>query len=125
MKRVWFVSFLVATILTLGSLSLWHLSVVKNDLEMQLDHLSEAVDRKDPSLVQLAEDFEHVWEDHESMMMRYIHHDELDSITGTVARLKALAKYQSYPELAAEIDRLRHLVRHIYESEQPTLVSIF
>lgn len=125
MKRVWIVCGIVLSILLLSGLSLWHLSVVTTELDERLQQLSDAVDQKDAGLETLAADFESLWEDRESMMMRYIHHDELDAITGTVARLKALAAWQDYPELAAEIDRLQHLVRHIFESELPTIMSIF
>ena len=57
--------------------------------------------------------------------MQFIYHDELDTATGIVARLRALALYQDYPELSAEIDRLQHLIRHICESQMPVYKNIF
>lgn len=126
MKRVWLVSALVAVILILGILSLSHLNKVTKEMEVRLDQLADSVERQDKNFLEKqASDFEAFWEDKEHEVMRYIHHDELDTITGTVARLSALAKYEDYSELAAEIDRLRHLVRHIYESELPSFQSIF
>lgn len=75
-------------------------------------------------LTKLAHNFQQQWEKDEIVIMHYIHHDELDEITGTVARLQALARYNAVPEFAAEVDRLRHLVLHIYESQLPNLVNI-
>lgn len=126
MKRVWIVSCIVAAIIGMGVFSIMQLGQVKDEMEKALEHLSQVVLLEDSEqLSKEAEEFEHLWETKELMIMRYIHHDELDSITGKVARLRALAKYEDYAEFAAEIDSLRHLIEHIYESEQVSWQSIF
>lgn len=126
MKRLLIVVGMVIIILGVGFLSLFQLSRITLRMENELDGLAELVgSRSAEELQSRTADFQLLWENEEKVMMRFIHHDELDTITGTVARLKALAQYEDYPELAAEIDRLRHLVRHIYESETPTFHSIF
>ena len=54
-------------------------------------------------------------------------HLKTDALTLRVmswARLAALARYQDCGELAAEADRMRHLVEHLLESERPTLGNI-
>ena len=58
-------------------------------------------------------------------MVHYIHHDELDTLTGAVARLPAYAFYEQYPDLAAETERIQELICHIWESEIPSLKNIF
>lgn len=126
MKRFLIVVAMVLLILGVGFLSWFQLGRITERMETELNTLATLVEQR--SAVELqdrAEAFQELWEEEERMMMRYIHHDELDTITGTVARLRALARYEDYPELAAEIDRLRHLIRHIYESETPTWYSIF
>lgn len=126
MKRLIIVVCMVILILGVGFLSLFQLNRITSRLETELDGLAELVESQSGAELRArTESFQSLWENEEKVMMRYIHHDELDTITGTVARLGALARYEDYPELAAEIDRLRHLVRHIYESETPSLHSIF
>ena len=113
MKRVWIAVGLVAVILAGGMLALWHLEGIAGGLQATLDQLAQAVEeQEDGRILALAG------------IRRYIHHDELDAITGGCARLAALARYRDYGELAAETDRMRHLVAHILESERPTLGNI-
>lgn len=126
MKRFLIVMALLALILGVGVTSLVQLARITDRMEAELAQLADMVDAQDEAqLTKRAEAFQDLWEKEERVMMRFIHHDELDTITGTVARLGALARYKDYPELAAEIDRLRHLVRHIYESELPSFHSVF
>lgn len=126
MKRVWIVCGILVAILALSCASLYHLVQATDDMSASLDQLAQAVEGYDDAQIErLTQEFQSKWEEHETLMMRYIHHDELDGITGSVARLGALARHRGYTELAAEVDRLRHLVRHIRDSEMPTLVNIF
>lgn len=78
-----------------------------------------------PRAARLTDEFHEQWERNETVMTRYIHHDELDTITGIVARLPMLAKYGETAEYAAEVARLRHLISHIRDAEIPTLPNIF
>lgn len=126
MKRFIIAAVLVVTIIGVGFVSIFQLARMTDLMSAELDSLLVSVYAKEQAQVlEKADKFQKLWEEEERSMMRYIHHDELDAITGTVARLEALAQYEEYPELAAEIDRLRHLVRHIYESEMPSFSSIF
>ncbi len=126
MKRVWIALGLVAAILAGGIFSLWHLERITREMGNSLEQLSLAVEQQDDArILELALMFQEQWQQFEPGIRRYIHHDELESITGGSARLAALARYQDYGELAAETDRMRHLVNHILESERPTLKNIF
>lgn len=126
MKRFVIVIIMLAGIIGAGCFSLFRLKNIVDRMETELSGLSELVEQKQvQDLQKKTQEFQQLWEDEERVMMRYIHHDELDAITGTAARLLDLAKYEDYPELAAEISRLRHLIRHIYESEMPSFQSVF
>ncbi len=126
MKRFVIVIIMLTGILGAGCFSLFRLKNIVDQMETELSSLSELVEQKQgQDLQQKIQDVQRLWEDEEQVTMRYIHHDELDTITGTVARLFPLAEYENHAELAAEISRLRHLIKHIYESELPTLQSVF
>ena len=125
MKRVWVAAGLVAAILVGGMLALWHLEGIAGELVATLDQLAQAVEeQEDGRILALAQQFQDQWDGVEPGIRRYVHHDELDAITGGCARLAALARYRDYGELAAETDRMRLLVAHMLEAERPTLGNI-
>ena len=125
MKRVWVALGLVALILAGGLLALWHLEKITGEMEDTLGQLAQAVERQeDGRILALSQAFREQWERAEPGIRRYVHHDELDAITGGCARLAALARYRDYGELAAETDRMRLLVAHMLEAERPTLGNI-
>lgn len=154
MKRVWIVVGLLILIIATGAVSILHLHYVTTDMIDSLDQFAVVLDKatggtgKAPppegdgadytdvklstqvgaadqqEMTRLASSFQRQWEKDETVLMHYIHHDELDSITATVARLQALARYGAIPELAAEVDRLRHLILHIYESQLPLIKNL-
>lgn len=125
MKRVWIVVGIASAIVVLGITTLLHLSTVSKDMDYALEEIQSAIQEEQPEkILDKSIAFQKIWDENEAEMMRYIHHDELDSITGIVARLRPLAEFEDYTELSAEVSRLRHLIRHIYESEVPTFNNI-
>ncbi|MFR9188852.1 MAG: DUF4363 family protein [Anaerotruncus massiliensis (ex Togo et al. 2019)] len=120
MKRVVAVCVIIALILAASTAALMHLLRVSDEMEASLSAIADAIDRDDmPRAARLTDEFHEQWERNETVMTRYIHHDELDTITGIVARLPMLAKYGETAEYAAEVARLRHLISHIRDAEIP------
>ena len=96
MKRFVIVIIMLTGILGAGCFSLFRLKNIVDQMETELSSLSELVEQKQgQDLQQKIQDFQRLWED------------------------------ENHAELAAEISRLRHLIKHIYESELPTLQSVF
>ncbi|WP_101911119.1 DUF4363 family protein [Marasmitruncus massiliensis] len=126
MKR-FFLSIVICTaIITACIWGLFRITKVTDQLTASLNQIASAVEQQNTDqVVDLVGDFQKDWEENEKTLMQFIHHDELDTATGIVARLKALARYQDYSELSAEIDRLQHLIRHICESQMPIYKNIF
>lgn len=125
MKRLWIVLVILVGIIWVSTSSLLHLIRATEQMTTTLDALSDAIGSGDEkTLYELSEKFCDQWEEHEAVMLRYIHHDELDAITGSAVRLPALVKYNDTAQLAAEIDRLRHLLRHVRDAEFPTIKNI-
>lgn len=65
------------------------------------------------------------WMDAEETLIRFVRHTELDTITGAVTRLEKLAKFGDLSEFSAELDRIKTLIHHVYDSEVPYLRNIF
>ena len=59
------------------------------------------------------------------MLIRFVRHTELDEVTGAMTRLEMLAKYGDLSEFTAELNRIKNLLHHIYDSEIPYLRNIF
>lgn len=126
MKRVITACVIIALILAASTAALLHLLRVTDELDASLAAIADAIEQNDiPRAAQLTDNLHKEWERNEAIMTRYIHHDELDAITGIVARLPMLAKYGETAEYAAEVARLRHLISHIRDAEAPTLPNIF
>ena len=65
------------------------------------------------------------WLDAEHVLIRFVRHAELDEVTGAMTRLEMLAKYGDLSEFSAELNRIKNLLHHIYDSEIPYLRNIF
>ena len=125
MKRFWLSLVITGLILAVCVFALVKIVTVSDQMLDSLEQISTAIEQnKTDQILDLAGEFQTEWENNERILIKYIHHDELDSITGTVARLKALAQYRDYSELSAEVAKLKHLVRHVCESQMPVFKNI-
>ncbi|MEM1483292.1 DUF4363 family protein [Oscillospiraceae bacterium PP1C4] len=125
MKRLWISLAIVFVMLSISGLGMWHLIRATDKMEVSLALISEAIAQKKIDQAQnLIDSFEDEWHKNEESMMRYIHHNDLDIITGAVSRLSALAEYEELGELSAEVQRIRNALYHLRESEIPTFKSI-
>ena len=99
---------------------------ITDEMEASLSDLSAAIEEgSNARIIHLAEQFQSQWQENEKLLLRYIHHEALDAIDSTTARLPALARYEDYGELAAEVARLQELIDHVYDSEVPNFRNIF
>lgn len=125
MKRLWIVLAIIAGILAISLWGLWHLNKVTDQMESTLEQISAAVEKEEGDQVKvLTAEFQLEWHQQEEILVRYIHHESLDAITSAVARLPALARYEQYPELASEVERVQELLNHVREAEFPTWKNI-
>lgn len=125
MKRVIVAVTLIVLILA-GSI--WGLILLKGyatDISQQIDAVLEAVqsgDRND--YVAKAILLNRHWHEMEGTLVRYIRHNQIDDITGVMARIVYLAQYDDLSELAAELHRAKVLMQEVWYSETPRLKNI-
>lgn len=118
MKRFVAALVLLAVIITVSCWSLW-------DMKKNIDHLSQAarelqnMSLEDPSLLEKSLQFVDVWNDTESHLIFYIHHDVLDHITQQVSELPSLARYEEYGDFYARVDTLIALMDDLWNSAVP------
>lgn len=126
MKRLWIALAIVVLLVGVSTAGLLHLLHATDELQTHLSAITDALEADEQdALIRLTDDFAAHWQKTEAVLLRFIHHEALDTITGVVARLPALARWHAYPELAAEVARLQELISHVREAEIPNLQNIF
>ncbi|MBC8584679.1 DUF4363 family protein [Youxingia wuxianensis] len=126
MKRVGVAVVVFALLIALSGLSLWHLHTVTQDMTETLSQIKEYINNNEIGQAQsLTDQVIHQWHVNEKVMTRYVHHHQLDEITGIIARLPSLAQYGDISEFAAEVEHTRVLIAHIWDSEIPSPKNIF
>ena len=126
MKRFWIALGILCVTLAFSGWGLYRIDSVVDGMSHTLDQLQESVEQEDAKRAQeLSEQFLRQWQEHQSTLERYIHHESLDQITGLAAQLSVLASYQEYALLSAQAAHLEELLYHVREAEFPNLGNIF
>ena len=126
MSRVFIALGLLAAIVTLSICSLLTFIGIKEDVTLQMDELDTLIEAEDyEALTQECFRVSEEWQEKEHTLIRFIRHQELDEVTGTMTRLPMLAKYRDIGELAAEVNHIRILLHHILDSEIPYPRNVF
>ncbi|MBS4784589.1 MAG: DUF4363 family protein [Clostridiales bacterium] len=119
MKRFAICTVLFPLLLALGALCMSELTHVKEDVLSSVDELYQAVESGDTAQAgELAEEFQQHWENTEHHIMAFVRHGELDEITMSVAKLPALIEYEETASVLAELDTIRRVITHIWDSER-------
>lgn len=119
MKRFAICAVLFSLLLGLGALCMSTLTRVKWDMLGSMEQLTQAVEQGDLTRAEaLAHRFQDQWEDTEHHIMAFVRHGELDEITMSVAKLPALIRYGETADALAELDTIRRVILHIWDSER-------
>lgn len=126
MKRVALCAAVLLAIILLCTASLVTVSRYQHHFTQALQDLEQAVYQETfERLSGQAADICRDWLDAEHVLIRFVRHAELDEVTGAMTRLEMLAKYGDLSEFSAELNRIKNLLHHIYDSEIPYLRNIF
>ena len=122
MKRVALCAAVLLVIILLCTASLVTVSRYQHHFTQALQDLEQAVYQE---TFERPADICRDWLDAEHVLIRFVRHAELDEVTGAMTRLEMLAKYGDLSEFSAELNRIKNLLHHIYDSEIPYLRNIF
>lgn len=126
MKRVALCTAILLVIILLCTASLVTVSRYQRDFTKAIQDLEQAVYQETfEALSFRAASVCRDWMDAEHVLIRFVRHTELDEVTGAMTRLEKLAKYGDLSEFSAELNRIKNLLHHIYDSEIPYLRNIF
>lgn len=126
MKRVALCTAILLVIILLCTASLVTVSRYQRDFTKAIQDLEQAVYQETFEVLSVrAASVCRDWMDAEHVLIRFVRHTELDEVTGAMTRLEKLAKYGDLSEFSAELNRIKNLLHHIYDSEIPYLRNIF
>ncbi len=126
MKRSITILVILAGIIALSVGSLLYLKQVDAEISGLLNASCQSVEQGDFShAAKLAEQTQEKWEHHETYLSIFVRHNDLDEMTEVVAELKDYAEQKDAAMFCASADKAASLIRHIYESELPTVKNFF
>ncbi len=125
MKRVFLAVTILLLIIILCVVSVSTVSLYRHDFTSRIQKLEESIYSQNfEELAQHAASVSRAWEHAEHVLIRFVRHIELDEITAAMTRLEKLAKYGDLAEFSAELNRIKTLLNHIYDSEFPHLRNL-
>ncbi len=125
MKRFVIAAAIMAAMLGISGMVLYGLTQVKDDMVASLDELTRMAENKEyDRAYQLSEQLFRQWDKEENRLIRYVRHTDLDSISSRMARLPYLVKYKDPAEFLSEVNQIRYLILHLWESELPLMRNI-
>ena len=97
-----------------------------DEMTKPLDELTEAVERDDWETADFVlKDLSEKWKENEKWLAMLIDHSETDLIITTMSEISQYEKFRDKPELMANVETLRELIKHIPKKERVTFENIF
>lgn len=125
MKRFVIAVAIMCSMLAVSGMVLYGLYQVKEEMISSLDELTQLVEAKEyDRAYELSQKLFHRWDEEENRLIRYVRHTDLDGISSRMARLPYLVKYKDPAEFLSEVNQIRYLILHLWESELPLVRNI-
>lgn len=121
MKRLIIAIILMTVLVTVCGVSTWNLYLQKEQLAAQVEELRILVLENVPrmELKAKAEELLAEWKQEEKIMVIYVRHDSLDSITRVAASLPALIHYEDYASFLSQLDVMSACLEDLWKSNLP------
>ncbi|HAN44328.1 MAG TPA: hypothetical protein DCP97_02950 [Ruminococcaceae bacterium] len=125
MKRLIITCCIFLLLIVISSFFLLNLRQTTNSLLLKIDEINRCLDENNTELAaQKSEELFNEWKRVEPVMLRYVRHSSLDSLSAAIARINAFAQFGEIGELRAELAEASVQIRHIWNSEKPTLFNM-
>lgn len=111
----------MTVLVTVCGVSTWNLYLQKEQLAAQVEELRILVLENVPrmELKAKAEELLAEWKQEEKIMVIYVRHDSLDSITRVAASLPALIHYEDYASFLSQLDVMSACLEDLWKSNLP------
>ncbi|OPX44308.1 hypothetical protein CLHUN_18630 [Ruminiclostridium hungatei] len=125
-KIIILVSVLLITVVLSGSLTLYYLDKSAGVLELSIVSAGKSVtDKQWTSAEKQLEEFSRNWKNTKYFWAMLVDHFEIDNIEDSYNKTKMYVESEDYSSSLAELETLRHYIRHIPEKEGFTFENIF
>lgn len=119
MKRLVISMALLVLCVGVSAYSRLRVSEVNDKIVYEVNSVFTAISEEDPiALARHIDTLSAYWDDEEDHLSHIIRHAQIDELTKSIARLKALAAGADYTELTAELDTILWQVEHICRGER-------
>lgn len=119
MKRIVIIIIMLGFCIAFSAYSRIHTQSVNDKISASVSRCIDAMEADDPdALMQEVDALSDFWDDEEDYIIHFLRHAQIDDITKSIARLRALTVGEDYSELMAELDSVRWQMDHINRSER-------
>ncbi len=119
MKRLYICLAVIAAITGICIFSMHRISEIKDRVEDYSNAVFTAMEEEnyEKTLASVGELTDY-WMEQNTVLVRYVRHAQVDDISKGISRLESLARYQVYPDLAAELSAILWQMEQIWDSER-------
>jgi len=124
-KRLYICLAVIAIIVGVCVFSMHKVAEMRERVEAYANAVFTAVEEKNQEKVLASvRELTDYWEEEHQVIIRYIHHSQVEDISLGISKLEPLARYQVYPNLVAELNSIVWKVEQIWESERFDLRNV-
>jgi hypothetical protein len=118
-KRLYICLAVIAAITGICIFSMHRISEIKDRVEDYSNAVFTAMEEEnyEKTLASVGELTDY-WMEQNTVLVRYVRHAQVDDISKGISRLESLARYQVYPDLAAELSAILWQMEQIWDSER-------
>ena len=123
MKRFVLAICILAVMICVGILSLWHSRHASDELIAQISYIEEHLDDRE-ALLREVERLERMWQERETLLLHHMRHDLIDGVGSVMSRLRIYAEEEERANMRASLSELNWLFNRIHDEEQVSLDNI-
>ena len=124
MKRFILAMCIMAVMIGVGGLSLWHSRYSSNVLTAQVVYIqNHALDDREASVREVKQ-LEQMWTQRQTWLLHHMRHHMMDEIGKVMSRTRVYAEEDERALLRAALSELQWLFHRIYDEEQVNLDNI-
>ncbi len=126
MKRVIIIVSIISFMLILSTVGVLYLRHASKTMYSFIDECSMHIINMDYiNANKIIDDAIMSWQGYENMLMLYIKHDDLGQISRELSLAKENLLLENYQEVYLILSDLQYVIKHIYQTEVPTIENIF
>lgn len=126
MKRCIASSLIIATLILLGFVGMWHINQTTEIMTQIIVEEEAALDQNDMEKAEkLNQQLSDFWNKQHSILTLYIRHNDIDEISKYISELDQLILHQNTSECSSRLSLIKMMIEHIRDTEIPNPTNVF